>query len=66
MGISPKVLTEQLHGLDIIRRRIVSKYHLRVEYSLTDMGRGFGVMQMSYNYLFDSARLQDPAVRWTG
>jgi DNA-binding HxlR family transcriptional regulator len=43
-GISPKVLTERLRELEqlgIIRRRIVSEYPLRVEYSLTDMGKGF-------------------------
>ena len=43
-GISPKVLTERLRELEqlgIIRRRIVSEYPLRVEYSLTDIGKGF-------------------------
>jgi DNA-binding HxlR family transcriptional regulator len=43
-GISPKVLTERLRELEqlgIIRRRIVSEYPIRVEYSLTDMGKGF-------------------------
>jgi DNA-binding HxlR family transcriptional regulator len=43
-GISPKVLTERLRELErlgIVRRRIVSEYPVRVEYSLTDMGKGF-------------------------
>ncbi len=43
-GISPKVLTERLRELEqlgIIRRRIVSEYPLRVEYSLTNIGKGF-------------------------
>lgn len=43
-GISPKVLTERLRELErlgIVRRRIVSVYPVRVEYSLTDMGKGF-------------------------
>jgi DNA-binding HxlR family transcriptional regulator len=43
-GISPKVLTERLRELEqlgIIRRKIVSEYPLRVEYSLTEMGKGF-------------------------
>ncbi|HYY66503.1 MAG TPA: helix-turn-helix domain-containing protein [Nitrososphaeraceae archaeon] len=43
-GISPKVLTERLRELEqlgIIRRRIVSEYPVRVEYSLTDIGKGF-------------------------
>jgi DNA-binding HxlR family transcriptional regulator len=49
-GISPKVLTERLRELErlgIIRRRIVSKYPLRVEYSLTDMGKGFEPVLLS-------------------
>ena len=49
-GISPKVLTERLRELErlgIIRRRIVSKYPLRVEYSLTDMGRGLEQVLLS-------------------
>jgi DNA-binding HxlR family transcriptional regulator len=44
VGISPKVLTErlrELERLEIIKRRIVSEYPVRVEYSLTDLGRGF-------------------------
>lgn len=49
-GISPKVLTERLRELErlgIIRRAIVSKYPLRVEYSLTDIGRGFEQVLLS-------------------
>jgi DNA-binding HxlR family transcriptional regulator len=49
-GISPKVLTERLRELErlgIIRRRIVSKYPLRVEYSLTDTGKGFEPVLLS-------------------
>ncbi len=43
-GISPKVLTErlrELEGLGIVRRRIVSEYPVRLEYSLTDLGKAF-------------------------
>jgi DNA-binding HxlR family transcriptional regulator len=49
-GISPKVLTERLRELErlgIIRRRLVSKYPLRVQYSLTDMGKGFEPVLLS-------------------
>lgn len=49
-GISPKVLTERLRELEqlgIIRRRIVSKYPLRLEYSLTDMGNRFEPVLLS-------------------
>ena len=49
-GISPKVLTERLRELEqlgVIRRRIVSEYPLRVEYSLTDMGKGFEPVLLS-------------------
>ena len=49
-GISPKVLTERLRELEqlgIIRRRIVSEYPLRVEYSLTDTGKGFEPVLLS-------------------
>jgi len=49
-GISPKVLTERLRELEhlgIIRRRIVSEYPVRVEYSLTDMGKGFEPVLLS-------------------
>jgi DNA-binding HxlR family transcriptional regulator len=41
-GISPKVLTERLRELErlgIISRRIASEYPVRVEYSLTELGR---------------------------
>jgi DNA-binding HxlR family transcriptional regulator len=49
-GISPKVLTERLRELErlgIIRRRIVSEYPVRIEYSLTDMGKGFEPVLLS-------------------
>jgi DNA-binding HxlR family transcriptional regulator len=49
-GITPKVLTERLRELErlgIVRRRIVSEYPVRVEYSLTDMGRGFEPILLS-------------------
>jgi DNA-binding HxlR family transcriptional regulator len=49
-GISPKVLTERLRELEqlgIIRRRIVSEYPIKVEYSLTDLGRGFEPVLLS-------------------
>ena len=49
-GISPKVLTERLRELErfgIIRRRIVSEYPIRVEYSLTDVGKGFEPVLLS-------------------
>lgn len=49
-GISPKVLTERLRELErlgIVRRRIVSEYPVRVEYSLTDMGKGFEPVLLS-------------------
>jgi DNA-binding HxlR family transcriptional regulator len=49
-GLSPKVLTERLRELEqlgVIRRRIVSEYPLRVEYSLTDMGKGFEPVLLS-------------------
>jgi DNA-binding HxlR family transcriptional regulator len=49
-GISPKVLTERLRELEqlgIIRRRVVSEYPVRVEYSLTDMGTGFEPVLLS-------------------
>lgn len=49
-GISPKVLTERLRELEqlgIIRRRIVSEYPVKVEYSLTDLGRGFEPVLLS-------------------
>ena len=49
-GITPKVLTERLRELErlaIVRRRIVSEYPIRVEYSLTDMGKGFEPILLS-------------------
>ena len=49
-GITPKVLTERLRELErlgIIRRRIVSEYPVRVEYNLTDMGKGFEPVLLS-------------------
>ena len=49
-GISPKVLTERLRELErlgIIMRRIVSEYTVRVEYSLTDVGKGFEPVLLS-------------------
>ena len=49
-GISPKVLTERLRELErlgIIRRRIVSEYPVKVEYSLTDVGKGFEPVLLS-------------------
>lgn len=49
-GISPRVLTERLRELEqlgIIKLRIVSEYPLRVEYNLTDMGKGFEPVLLS-------------------
>jgi DNA-binding HxlR family transcriptional regulator len=49
-GITPKVLTERLRELEqlgIIRRRIVSEYPVKVEYSLTELGRGFEPVLLS-------------------
>jgi DNA-binding HxlR family transcriptional regulator len=49
-GITPKVLTERLRELEqlgIIRRKIVSEYPLRVEYSLTDVDNGFEPVLLS-------------------
>jgi DNA-binding HxlR family transcriptional regulator len=49
-GISPKVLTERLRELErvgIIKRSIVTEYPLRIEYSLTDMGKGFEPVLLS-------------------
>ena len=43
-GITPKVLTERLRELEklgIIKRGIVSKYPIKVEYELTDLGKAF-------------------------
>jgi DNA-binding HxlR family transcriptional regulator len=49
-GISPKVLTERLRELErlgMIKRRIVSQYPIRVEYSLTDKGKGLEPVLLS-------------------
>jgi len=49
-GITPKVLTERLRELErlgIIKRSIVSEYPVRVEYSLTDIGKGFEPVLLS-------------------
>jgi DNA-binding HxlR family transcriptional regulator len=49
-GITPKVLTERLRELEhlgIVRRKIVSEYPVRVEYSLTDLGKGFEPVLLS-------------------
>jgi DNA-binding HxlR family transcriptional regulator len=49
-GITPKVLTERLRELEqlgIIKRRIVSEYPVKVEYSLTELGRGFEPVLLS-------------------
>jgi DNA-binding HxlR family transcriptional regulator len=49
-GITPKVLTERLRELEqlgIIRREIVSEYPVRIEYSLTDVGKGFEPVLLS-------------------
>ena len=49
-GITPKVLTERLRELEdlgIIRREIVSEYPVRVEYNLTDVGKGFEPVLLS-------------------
>lgn len=49
-GITPKVLTERLRELErlgIIRREIASEYPIRVEYSLTDTGKGFEPVLLS-------------------
>jgi len=43
-GITPKVLTERLRELEhlgIIKREIVSEYPIRVEYTLTNLGKEF-------------------------
>jgi DNA-binding HxlR family transcriptional regulator len=49
-GISPKVLTERLRELErigIIKRSVVTEYPIRIEYSLTDMGKGFEPVLLS-------------------
>ena len=50
VGITPKVLTERLRELErlgIIKREIISGYPIRVEYSLTEIGRGFEPVMLS-------------------
>jgi DNA-binding HxlR family transcriptional regulator len=52
-GITPKVLTERLRELEhlgMIKRRIVSDYPVRIEYSLTDVGREFESVLLSAAY----------------
>jgi DNA-binding HxlR family transcriptional regulator len=73
-GITPKVLTERLRELEqlgIIRRRIVSEYPVKVEYSLTDLGRGFepvllGAASFSMKYMprtvFKDGRSRTPEI----
>jgi DNA-binding HxlR family transcriptional regulator len=49
-GITPKVLTERLRELEhlgMIKRRIVSDYPVKIEYSLTDIGREFESVLLS-------------------
>ena len=49
-GISPKVLTERLRELErlgIVKRRIVSEYPVKIEYSLSDLGKGFEPVLLS-------------------
>jgi DNA-binding HxlR family transcriptional regulator len=49
-GISPKVLTERLRELEhlgIVRRKIVSEYPIKIEYSLTDLGKEFEPVLLS-------------------
>ena len=49
-GISPKVLTERLRELEhlgIVRRKIVYEYPVKIEYSLTDLGKGFEPVLLS-------------------
>ena len=50
VDITPKVLTERLRELErlgIIKREIISGYPIRVEYSLTEIGRGFEPVMLS-------------------
>jgi DNA-binding HxlR family transcriptional regulator len=49
-GISPKVLTERLRELErfgIIKRSVVTQYPVRIEYNLTEMGKGFEPVLLS-------------------
>lgn len=55
-GISPKVLTERLRELErlgIVRRRIVSEYPVKIEYSLSDLGKGFEPVLLSGSFLLN-------------
>ena len=50
VGITPKVLTERLRELErlgIIKREIISEYPIRIEYSLTEIGRGIEPVMLS-------------------
>ena len=49
-GITPKVLTERLRELErfgFVKRKIISEYPIRVEYSLTETGKGFEPVLLS-------------------
>lgn len=50
-GITPEILTErlrELEKLDLIKRRIVSEYPIRVEeYGLTDLGKAFELVLLA-------------------
>ena len=49
-GITPKVLTERLRELEnqgIVKRKITSEYPIRIEYSLTEAGKGFEQVLLS-------------------
>lgn len=49
-GITPKVLTGRLRELErlgIISRKIVSEYPVRIEYNLTDAGKGLEQVLLS-------------------
>ena len=71
-GITPKVLTERLRDLErlgIIKREIVSEYPIRVEYSLTNLGKEFepvllaaGSFSMKYmpNIVFKDGKSRTP------
>jgi DNA-binding HxlR family transcriptional regulator len=64
-GITPKVLTERLRELEqlgIIRREIVSEYPLRIEYSLTDIGKEFEPVLLSAA-LFSMRQCLKPSLR---
>jgi DNA-binding HxlR family transcriptional regulator len=71
-GITPKMLSLRLRELErngIVKRRIVSKYPVRVEYQLTSLGRELGPlllqatsfsMRMFPNVVFKDGRSRDP------